>query len=115
MALGIAGYIGFSLVRELVAYAAHKENLRRMWRFEERAAALSMPYTTILLIICCAVFFYRVGEQEYGAGGLLATGSVALWAVGIFLFKFGSLGNLLLQLGLFCALTLWNMMRPPPK
>jgi uncharacterized membrane protein YfcA len=74
-----------------------------------------MPYTSLLLIICCAVFYYRLGEQEYGSGGLLALISVVLWVVGVFLFKFGWLGNLLLQVGLFFALTLWNMMRPPPK
>ena len=31
-----------------------------------------MPYTTILLIVCCASFYYRVGEAEYGSGMLLA-------------------------------------------
>ena len=74
-----------------------------------------MPYLTLLLIICCAVFYYRVGEQEYGSGGLLALISVVLWVVGILAFRFGWLGNLLLQVGLFFALTFWNMRRPPPK
>jgi hypothetical protein len=74
-----------------------------------------MPYLSLLLIICCAVFYHRVGEQEYGSGGLLAAGSVALWVVGIFVFRFGSTGNLLLQAALFLALTLWNMMRPSSK
>ncbi len=74
-----------------------------------------MPYLTLFLIICCGVFYYRVGEAEYGSGGLLALVSVALWAVGIFVFKVGWLANLLLQVGLFVALTFWNMMRPPPK
>jgi len=74
-----------------------------------------MPYTTILLIVCCAVFYYRVGESEYGSGGLLALASVALWAVGSFAFGFGWLGNLLVQVGLFFALTVWNMMRRQNK
>ena len=74
-----------------------------------------MPYTTILLMICCGVFYYRVGEQEYSSGGLLALISVALWVIGILLLKCGWLGNLLLQVGLFLALTCWNMMRKPPK
>lgn len=55
-----------------------------------------MPYTTILLIVCCAVFYYRLGEQEYGSGGLLALVSVVLWAIGILAFRLGWLGNLLL-------------------
>jgi cobalamin synthase len=72
-----------------------------------------MPYITLLLIVCCAVFYYRVGEQEYGSGGLLALVSVTLWAIGILASRLGWLGNLLLQVGLFFALTVWNMRRPP--
>ena len=41
--------------------------------------------------------------------------SVVLWVIGIFVIKFGWLGNLLLQVGLFFGLTCWNMMRKPPK
>ena len=74
-----------------------------------------MPYTTILLIVCCAVFYYRVGESEYGSGGLLALASVALWVVGSFALGFGWLGNLLVQVGLFFALTVRNMMRRQNK
>jgi hypothetical protein len=66
-------------------------------------------------IVCCAVFYYRLGEQEYNSGGLLAFISVALWGVGNPSFQIWLLGNLLLQVGLFLALTCWNMMRPPPK
>ena len=70
-----------------------------------------MPYGTILLTICCAIFYYRVGESEYGSGMLLALVSIALLLVGSFAFGFGWLSNLLLQAGLFVALTVWNMMR----
>lgn len=71
-----------------------------------------MPYTSILLIVCCAVFYYRVGESDYDGGGLLALVSVALWLVGDFALGFGTVGNLLLQVGLFFALTFWNMLSP---
>lgn len=74
-----------------------------------------MPYLTLLIIICCAVFYYRVGEAEYGFGELLALISVVLWVIGVFLFKFGWLGNLLLQVALFFALSLWNMKRNRPE
>ena len=77
--------------------------------------APDMPYTTILLIICCAVFYYRLGEFEYGSGSLLAFASVALRAIGIFAFRFGWLGNLVVQVGLFFALTAWNIMRRERK
>ena len=79
------------------------------------STAFVMPYTTILLIVCCAVFYYRVGEFESGSGGWLALLSVALWAVGIFALRFGWLGNLLVQAGLFLGLTIWNMTRQKRK
>jgi len=79
------------------------------------ATAFVMPYTTILLIVCCAVFYYRVGEFESGYGGWLALLSLALWAVGIFALRFGWLGNLLVQAGLFLGLTIWNMTRQKRK
>ena len=70
-----------------------------------------MPYTTIALIICCAVLFYRIGESEYGGGTLLALVSIILWLLGSYLLGFGWLGNLLVQAGLYLALTVWNMQR----
>jgi hypothetical protein len=70
-----------------------------------------MPYTTIALIICFAVLYYRIGEFEYGGGTLLALVSVTLWLLGSYLLGFGWLGNLLVQAGLYIALTVWNMQR----
>ena len=61
------------------------------------------------------MFYYRVGESEYGGGGLLALVSVALWMVGGFVLRFGWLGNLLVQIGLFIALTVWNVCRREPE
>ncbi len=73
-----------------------------------------MPCATLLLAICCAVFYYRLGDYEYGSGWLLALISVTLWGVGSFVLKSGWLGNLALQVGLFVALTFWNMRRKRP-
>ena len=70
-----------------------------------------MPYTSILLVVCCAVFYYRLGDQEYDGGWLLALVSVALWLGGSWVLGLGWLGNLLVQVGLFFALTFWNMWR----
>jgi len=70
-----------------------------------------MPYTTLLLIICCAVLYYRIGESEYGGGAPLALASVGLWVLGSYALGFGWLANLLVQAGLYLALTLWNMQR----
>lgn len=73
-----------------------------------------MPYTTILFIICCAVFYYRLGESEYSAGFLLGTVSVILWLLGAGLFHFGNGACLALQVGLYVALTCYNMMSDKP-
>jgi hypothetical protein len=70
-----------------------------------------MPYGTILLILCCASFYYRVGEAEYGSGLLLALVSAVLWLLGSFALGFGLIANLLVQVGLFFALSIWNMVR----
>jgi len=84
-------------------------------RERNQGLASSIPARTISRrsreLLRCAVFYYRVGETEYGSGGLLALLSVALWAIGIFALRFGCLGTLLVQVGLFFALTVWNIMR----
>lgn len=74
-----------------------------------------MPYLTLLIVICCTIFYYRVGEAEYRSGLLLALISTALWVTGIFVLRLGWLGNLLLQIALYFALSLWNMRRPLDK
>ncbi len=70
-----------------------------------------MGYVSLLFPICCAVFYYRLGEEEYDAGWLLALVSIALWLVGGMVLHLGTIGNLLLQALLFVALTFWNMYR----
>ena len=68
-----------------------------------------MPYFSILIIICCAIFYHRLGEVEYNGGWLLALISVVLSLVSLFVLHWGSWGTLLLQAGLFVVLWLWNM------
>ncbi len=70
-----------------------------------------MPYWSILFIVCCAVFYYRLGESEYESGFLLASISVALWLIGSLALGWGSASNLLVQIGFFLALWIWNATR----
>jgi hypothetical protein len=65
----------------------------------------------LMLIVSFAVFYYMVGEKEYDKGWLLAAVSVVLYAVGGFVFRFGFIGSVLLQVGLFAGLTFYNMKR----
>jgi len=66
-------------------------------------------YWGLLFILCCAVFYYRVGELEYNCGWLFALASVAVWLLGSYVLHFGLITNLLAQAGLFIVLTLYNM------
>jgi len=68
-----------------------------------------MPYFSLLIILCCAIFYYRLGEAEYGGGWLLALVSVVLSVVSLLVLHWGWRGTLLLQAGLFVALWVWNM------
>jgi len=69
---------------------------------------LTMPYFSLLIVLCCAIFYYRVGEAEYSGGWLLALISVALSVVSL-LLHWGWLGVFFLQAGLFLGLSIWNM------
>ena len=73
------------------------------------------PTLGLLFMAACAIFYYRVGEQEYSSGIAIAAVSVALWLGGEFLLGFGLLGSILVQVGLFAALTAWNLLRDEKK
>jgi hypothetical protein len=74
-----------------------------------RAHNPTMPYFSLLIVLCCDIFYHRVGEAEYSGGWLLALISVALSVVGLLILHWGWLGVLLLQAVLFFALSIWNM------
>ena len=63
----------------------------------------------MLILLACTIFFYRLGESEYGAGYLIGGISLALSLASIYLFHLGWLGCLLVQGGLVAVLTLWNL------
>jgi hypothetical protein len=65
----------------------------------------------LLIAIACAVFYYRVGQWEYGRGFAVAGLSVALWLASVPLLGFGRVGALAVQAGLFAGLTVWNAKR----
>lgn len=66
-----------------------------------------------LIMFCCIVFFYRVGEQEYDGSPIPALISLGLWLLGSFALGFGMIVNLVLQVALFLGLTAWNIRRGP--
>jgi hypothetical protein len=72
-------------------------------------------YFTWIIIIACAVFYYRVGESDYDSGLLFAALSVGLWVGGSYFLGLGLTGSLLVQVSLFFGLTFWNMAQDKPK
>ena len=78
------------------------------WRQPEPARQTTMPYLPVLMIACCAVFYYRLGESEYGSGWLLAVISVVM-SVASWLLGYGIAGLLLAQGGMFLGLCFYNM------
>jgi len=73
------------------------------------------PGFGFVLMLACAVFYYRLGETEYSSGVWLAGASLGLWLAASFLLGFGWLGCLLAQGALFAALSVWNLVRSPIK
>ena len=68
----------------------------------------------LLLAVCVCVtvgFFYKAAEVENESTLLWAGASLGLWAISIFALGWGLLGGFLLQVGLFIALTVRNMLR----
>jgi hypothetical protein len=62
-------------------------------------------------MLACAVFFYRLGEQEYSSGILPAVVSVGLWVGGSYFLGLGMLVSIPLQVGLYGVFWVWNVVR----
>jgi hypothetical protein len=63
---------------------------------------------TFVLLLACAVFYYRAGEFE-GTSGIAWAGLSILISVAIWRWLGGGIISVLLgQLGLFAALTVWR-------
>ena len=70
----------------------------------------------LVMMLGCAVAFYRIGEVEYGKGFLLGTVSVLLWIATAYVLAWRWIPSLCVQAGLFVVLTIVNIFRGPrPK
>jgi hypothetical protein len=73
-----------------------------------------MPYLPILMMVACAIFFHRAAEFE-NESSLVWTGlSVVLSAMTLFAFRWGWLGCLLGQAGLFLGIAIFRTLRSKP-
>ena len=67
-----------------------------------------------LLVFVTVGFFQQAADSENEPPLLWAGTSLLLWGVSTWLLHWGILGGLLLQVGLFVAITLRNMLRGRP-
>ena len=81
----------------------------------ERLKGKMIPGFGLVMMLACAVFYYRVGEDEYSSGVLLAAISIGLWLGGSYFLDLGWIGCILVQLGFFAVLTVWNVVRDKLK
>ena len=70
-----------------------------------------MPYLPILIIIAFAIFYHRAAEYENESTVLWTGLSVLISATTFFYFRWGFLGTLLGQTGLFAGITLLRLWR----
>jgi uncharacterized membrane protein YfcA len=69
------------------------------------------PGFGFVIMLCCAAFYYKIGEMERSSGLLWGAISLLLWLVASYFLGWGMPGCLLIQFGLFVGLTLWNVIR----
>jgi len=72
-----------------------------------------MPYFAILLIVAFAIFFYRAAEFENESGLLWSGLSILISVATLFFLRWGWLGTLLGQAGLFVGIGIFRMVQKP--
>ena len=65
----------------------------------------------LILLILCAVIFYKAGDMEGASCGLWAALSVGVYALTWLVFGWGFLLCFLGQVGLFVGITIFKMLR----
>jgi hypothetical protein len=68
----------------------------------------------LVLIGCCAFIFYRIGEMDYGRGGLVATLSVVVSLLAVRFVPLSLISVVASQVLLYLALLFFNLIRKTP-
>jgi len=74
---------------------------------------------SLIILICCAVIFYRIGESDYGRGGLvcilsIVVGLVSPYLIPHYLIPLPFVSLIIGQVLLFVALLVYNLIRKEP-
>jgi hypothetical protein len=67
-----------------------------------------------LIIGGSALIFYRIGEMDYGRGGLVATLSVIVSLLAVFFWRMPLINVGVSQVLLYIALLIFNLIRKTP-
>jgi len=74
-----------------------------------KGARAMSPTFGLLLMLACAVFFYKAAEIEKMSPLLWCASSILLWLCAAFGLGWGIVGCLLVQGGLFAGITCWRL------
>ena len=67
-----------------------------------------------VMIGCSAFIFYRIGEMDYGRGGLVATLSVIVSLLAVFFWRLPLINVGVSQVLLYIALLIFNVIKKTP-
>jgi len=69
---------------------------------------------SLAILICSAIVFYRIGETDYGRGGLLCIISILVSFASNYLVPLPFISIVIGQVFLFMALLVYNFMKKKP-
>jgi hypothetical protein len=72
-----------------------------------------MPYLTILIIGCFGAFFYRAAQFENESPLIWCGLSLLISILTVFWFRWGLMGMIAGQVGLFTGITIFRILRKP--
>jgi hypothetical protein len=69
---------------------------------------------SLAILICCAIIFYRIGENDYGRGGLVCIVSIVVSFASQYLIPLPFVSIVIGQVLLFVALLVYDLTRKRP-
>lgn len=67
----------------------------------------------LVMMLGCALLYYRIGDREYGRGILLGALSILVWVLTHYGLHWRWISSLGAQAGIFGSLTILNCFRKP--
>lgn len=68
-----------------------------------------------VILIACAIIFYRIGNADYGSGILTCVLSIVMSVLALLFIRVSLVSILAGQILLFIGLTIYNLIRKSPR